>query len=626
MARIGRVATVVAAAAMAAAGLVSAQAPAPAADASVIFRVYSFGREVGRETSTLSSSTAGRKIESVVAFKDRGADVRLTASIDSAFDWEPRRIVLKGQPFSGATVDLEVSAVSARVTVRDRGTSTSLDIGNGLFFPMDGPAPAALQESLIAYWQSHGRPASIPSAPGSPIRIHVRADEQTDVAGRSLRLQRLAIDGPTWGRQTAWVEPGGNLVALATWLDGVPVHFVRDGFESRLARFVDRAMRDRIDDLEKLTVVPEHADGVALVGATVVPSGGKPVIPGATVVVRNGRIAAVGPSARVKAPEELPTVDVTGMTIVPGLWDADARFPQIELGPLYLASGITSVRSVGPDTEFLTALRTAMADRDGAFLGPRLIPAGLIEGVDGAASIRAGTIDEAREGARRYRNDGYRRVALSRWLAPEVFRAAALEGKRLGMGVGGTLPAGVTVAEALESGVDLFLGAPAGDAASWLPLLVKQQAALAPELAAGTGVSDVGLAPASLARRAAVVDRAASAADAAARLAQVRAARDAKVAIVAGTGAGAPALGLWRELELLVEAGMTPADALQAATSVAARVLKTEDAGVIESGKRADLVVLTGDPLADIRNVRTVKWVIANGRMYDAAKLRALVN
>lgn len=615
------------AAVIAAAALLSAQAPLP--DATETFRLYMLGREVGRETSSLFTNASGRRIESSVTFKDRGADVRLTATVDSDFDWEPRRLIIRGQPFAGATTDLDVTTSGARATVRDRGADSTREIGDGLFFPIEGALPVAFQESLIAYWRNHGRPASIPSTPGGPIRILLRADEQVDVGARVVILQRLAIDGPVWGRQTAWVEPGGNLAALVTWVDGIQFQAIREGFESRLDRFVDRAMRDGVDDLDKLVVAPERIGDMVFVGATVLPGGGRPAVPDAVLMVRGGRIASLGPAAKVKVPDDLPRVDAAGMTIVPGLWDVDARLPQTHMGALHLASGITSIRTTGPDHGFAASLRAAMAEREERFLGPRLIPAGGIEGVDGdgAGLVRAGTIDEGRQAARKYRSDGLRRLDLSRWLAPDVFRATAAEGRRLGMGVAGRVPAGVSVAEAVEAGLDFVIGSPGGaDTTSWLPLLAKQQIAFAPEIAAREPAQRIDALPPSLARRVALRDRPAANVDRAAWLAQVRAARDARVSVVGGSGAGAPVAGLLREIELFVEAGMTPAEALDAVTSVAARAMKTEDAGTIEPGKRADLVILSGNPLVSIANIRTARWVVVGGRMYDSAKLRALVN
>jgi hypothetical protein len=613
-------------AALAAAVVLSAQAPEPAASAN--FRLFMLGREVGREVSALSTTSAGRKIESVITFKDRGTDARLTATVDADFGWEPRHLVLKGQPFAGATTDLDVVVTETRATIRDRGVSSTLDIGTGLFFPIEGAMPVALQESLIAYWRSHGRPASIRAAPGGAVRIQVRADEQIDVGGRPFLLQRLTIDGPVWGRQTAWVEPGGNLNVLVTWVDGIPFQAVREGFQGQLDRFMDRAIRDRVEDLDRLVVIPEHPGGVVLSGATVFPAGGRPVIPDAVVVVRGGRIAAVGPASRLKPPGDLPRVDVSGMTIVPGLLDASASLSQIELGPLHLAAGITSIRSIGPDQVLAAALRAAEADREGRVLGPRVIPAGRIEAADAdGSSVRVATVEAVRDAARKFRADGLRRLDVSHWLAPALFRVAATEGRRLGMGVAGSIPAGMTVQEAVGAGLDFLVGWPAGsDAASWLPFLVKEQIAFAPQAAAAEHAplpATGGQLPASFARRFALLDRAA---DRAQILSQLRSAREAGATIVGVSGPGAPVLGLLREVELFVESGMTPADAIQSVTSVAARVMKTEDAGTIEPGKRADLLVLSGNPLIDIANIRTARWVVANGRLYDVAKLRALVN
>ena len=77
-----------------------------------------------------------------------------------------------------------------------------------------------------------------------------------------------------------------------------------------------------------------------------------------------------------------------------------------------------------------------------------------------------------------------------------------------------------------------------------------------------------------------------------------------------------------RELELYVKAGFTPMEALQAATLEPARALGLErETGTIAPGKRADMVVVDGDPLADIANLRKVWLVVANGKQYRPAPL-----
>jgi imidazolonepropionase-like amidohydrolase len=98
------------------------------------------------------------------------------------------------------------------------------------------------------------------------------------------------------------------------------------------------------------------------------------------------------------------------------------------------------------------------------------------------------------------------------------------------------------------------------------------------------------------------------------------------VPIVAGTDIAVPGHSLHRELELYVQAGFTPMEAIQAATIVPARTMHLDkEVGTIEPGKRADLVVLGGDPLGDIRNIRKVETVVARGKTYEPGALWRLI-
>jgi imidazolonepropionase-like amidohydrolase len=84
---------------------------------------------------------------------------------------------------------------------------------------------------------------------------------------------------------------------------------------------------------------------------------------------------------------------------------------------------------------------------------------------------------------------------------------------------------------------------------------------------------------------------------------------------------------LHRELELLVGAGISPADTIVIATRNAARALgKLDDLGTIETGKLADLVLLKADPTRDINNAKLVDTVIKNGQIVDRTKLDLPVN
>jgi imidazolonepropionase-like amidohydrolase len=97
--------------------------------------------------------------------------------------------------------------------------------------------------------------------------------------------------------------------------------------------------------------------------------------------------------------------------------------------------------------------------------------------------------------------------------------------------------------------------------------------------------------------------------------------------IAAGTDASnqllVPGYSEHREMELLVRAGLSPREALRAATRNGAVLLGVDSLGLLAPGKAADLVVLTKDPLADIRNSRTIQSVMIRGRLLDADSIRA---
>jgi len=105
-------------------------------------------------------------------------------------------------------------------------------------------------------------------------------------------------------------------------------------------------------------------------------------------------------------------------------------------------------------------------------------------------------------------------------------------------------------------------------------------------------------------------------------LAIVGALHRAGIPIVAGTDQAVPGHSLHREIELYVQAGLTPMEALQAATIAPARAMGLEkESGTLEKGKRGDLILINGNPLEDIRNTRNVECVVTGGTMYNPAEL-----
>jgi imidazolonepropionase-like amidohydrolase len=106
----------------------------------------------------------------------------------------------------------------------------------------------------------------------------------------------------------------------------------------------------------------------------------------------------------------------------------------------------------------------------------------------------------------------------------------------------------------------------------------------------------------------------------------VKALYDYGITVVAGTDGCIPGYSLDRELELYVEAGMKPIDAIRSATIIPARVMhKEKEYGSLQPGMKADLIILNGDPTQDIRKLRLVKMVIKEGEIFDPASLHRMV-
>jgi imidazolonepropionase-like amidohydrolase len=415
------------------------------------------------------------------------------------------------------------------------------------------------------------------------------------------------------------------------------------------------------------TIPGSHADTLAIVGGTLIDGTGTSV-PDSAVVIHNGQIVAVGSRAKVKIPKAAHLVDAKGKFLLPGLWDMHAHFEQVEWGPIYLAAGATTVRDCGNEFEFITAVRDAIAQGHG--LGPRLLLAGI---VDGSGPLAAGvqrvdTPEQARMWADRYHAAGFQQMKIYSSVKLQEVKAVADEAHRLGMTVTGHIPEGLNAFQTIEAGqdqinhiqyvadimhaplpegtsrverrkalADLNLDSP--DAAKAVSFLKDHHTVVDPTIAlselftATTAKSPASFEPGvekvapELAQSLTDVEAPSERSDLFTKIfskeiAIIGALHRAGIPIIAGTDQAVPGHSLHREIELYVEAGFTPMEAIQAATIVPARVMGLDkELGTIEKGKRADLILLTGDPLADIHNTRKVEYVISNGAMYHTAEL-----
>ena len=418
---------------------------------------------------------------------------------------------------------------------------------------------------------------------------------------------------------------------------------------------------------------PKPASGatLAIVHVNVIDMTGAPPMADRTVLVAGDRITRIAPADQVDVPAGARILDGTGRWLIPGLWDMHAHTsrPERDL-PLYLANGITGIRDMGGEASgnpaqtpgaFSVAWDTLRSVRDGIrsgrARGPHIVAAGVMldapkpwPGTRGVADA-----DEARRVVRSLQAERVDFIKIGSGVTPDSFAALADEAKRLGLPLAGHVPRGMTaiaVADAGQRSIEHVMGLPSGCFADagpdtdctamlrrlaatgvWsVPTLVAWRGRL---LAADPGVKtrpELRYVPDLAARWAA--DNAATDGAALERnrrtfaqfLAVVGAQRAAGVGILAGSDCAnayvVPGFALHDELRLLVEAGLSPAEALGAATSSPARFLGlSEERGTIGPGKRADLVMLDANPLIDIGSTARIAAVVLGGELMDRATL-----
>ena len=622
-------------------------APTMVADS---LRILYIGRPAGWEHYELVPNDGGMKLTSDYDYVDRGrrnhTQLTLTTGKDYALKtFETVRITDTSRT---VTASVELDAAHAKVTRNGKAADVPVP---PVAYAVSSYFPTAQHLALIRYWESHGRPKTIAVVPGdpNPVTIKKRGIDTVGSGARRTVLTRYTIDGVMWGINYLWLDGDGRLAMFATGGGaGLSFKTVRAALMPLRKELMEVATRAQMAELLEITsrTKPVAEGSIALVGATLVDATGAPAVPNATVVAGNGRIVAVGPSASTPIPPGARRIDVAGKTIIPGLWDSHAHLHQIEWIPTYIAAGVTSVRDMGSEWPLLVAMRSAI--RSGKVTGPNLFFAGLIDGpgLQGFGEVSAATPEEGRAIVQRYHRLGFEMIKIYLALAPEVMAAICDEAHKLDMRCTGHVPTSMDLHEAIDAGMDQLAHFPVrGDlttdegkkqlahfvarktifdpTASWGEIGGKSAAEPMeniqpvlqhlPRPLLQDHVASLGQSPS---------DTATSHARLARMLANIKAAHDAGVPIIAGTDEGIPAYSVYRELELYVKSGFTPMDALRTATAVAAQAMRVDkDVGTIEAGKRADLLVLDANPLDNISNVRTVRFVMKNGRMFDSAAL-----
>jgi imidazolonepropionase-like amidohydrolase len=645
----------------------AAETRAPAQPVTIKRIVVSGSRKSGTfDITTQPDGTIATKLSVL----QNGRGPRVDATLRLAADGTIGAYSATGQHTMGTKVAetfTRTGAVARWKSEEDAGERSIA--GPTMYVPM-ASAPDVLGLIVRAALANGGKLALLPAGEARVAKV---AEHAVTANGATKNLLCYAITGLDLSPSFTWMHEDGTWFGTAeSWMAFVP-----EGWEGVVDALIVKQTefkQARDAELAKQLAHAPPAAGLAYTNARVLDVGKRAWIADQTVVVGGDKITAVGSSKTVKPPAGAEVVDLAGKALIPGMIDMHAHLGSAD-GVLNIAAGVTTVRDVGNDPQELDDRRARFAS--GTAIGPHLVRWGFIEGRGekaAGAKITATTVEEATAAVEFYHERGYEGVKIYNSIKPELVPVIAKLAHSKSMKVTGHIPAHMLAHEAVAAGYDgiehinmLFLNFFAtketdtrdttrftlvGDKAASLDLTSKpvrdfiailraKQVVIDPTLAAFEGlfVAAPGKIPEGLedtvarlpaqTQRGFLVGGLPLDGDRQARyraswdriLAMVKALHDAKVPVVLGTDHIAGVM-FHHEMALFARAGIANGEILELATLGAARALGLDkQIGSIAKGKRADLVVVDGDPLADIKAIRNVVSTMRAGVVYLAKPL-----
>jgi Amidohydrolase family len=391
--------------------------------------------------------------------------------------------------------------------------------------------------------------------------------------------------------------------------------------------------------------VPTPSGSFAIEHVTVIDVDRGTRTPDQTVVVTGSKITAVGPAAKTKAPAGARIVDGTGKFLMPGIWDVHVHpLRLMDRGlPLAVYYGITGIRDMGSTVEQVGEARRRVAK--GEIISPRMYLSGPpLNGTPNRPGFPPGqqvqTIEEAKQIVDKLAAAKVNQVKIHDGLSRDVYFALAAASKAHGLPFEGHLPPEVDAIEASDTGQRTEEHMPPlqnacimdkgqlgrgerGGPPDTQPIAINQtkcEETIKHLVKNGTWWAPSLGGPGSGNKR--VRDF---------NLAITKMAYKGGIKMLAGTDwpGGQFSFGNYSgadrtvldELAGLVEAGLTPQDALKTAVTNPIALFKLKDQlGSVQKGKIADLDLLDADPLADIANMKKINSVVINGRLIDPAE------
>ena len=623
----------------------------------------------GKNVGHLTARTDDGKTAIDYDFKDNGRGPTMTETLRVDADGFPSQWTIKGTTTFGSKVTEHFARTGARAEWLDSTGKGHADAGKrGLYVAQSG---SPWSNGLYARALLKSPDRQLAALPAGALYLDQGDTLIVNGSPGSFSVTHYDLSGIDLTPESFLLDADGHLFA------SVSANFilVRTGFEGeeqRLRGLAAHWATERLKRIE-LKVAHHYVAPMRIRNVHVFDPGTASLTGLVSVVVAGKTISAVEAVDSPPTPGEL-AIDGAGGTLLAGLYEMHAHLQQ-EDALLNLVAGITTARDMGSDNAVLDELIEQL--NQGEIGGPHVVRSGFIEG-KGPFNSNSGIVvdnqDAAVDAVRWYGARGYWQIKIYNSMKPEWVPAVVAEAHRLGMRVAGHVPAFATAEQMIEAGYDemthinqFALGwviqpgedtrtlfrltalkrMPALDLQSpkvqhTLDRMVERKLAIDPTL----GIHEAlllkrdGEIPAGAVdyfdhmpigwrrdARKAWIDTSAPGDDKAYRqafdklVATVKLLHDRGVFIVFGTDTGG-SFTYHRELELYQRAGMTPAEILKRATFDSARYLGEEQRmGSIAKGKLADFFLIPGNPIEDLKAIKTISMVVKDGTVYFPAEV-----
>ena len=597
-------------------------------------------------------------------FKDNGRGPELNETIQLNADGTIAAYSGQGKSTFGSVINEKFNYQGNNASWNVAGkTGKTTTAKNAMYLPVDGSAEIS-SLAIAAIKKSGGN--SIPLLPSGTLTQQVAGELIVEKGGEKQQVQLLVQTGVGLNPNFIWATSGDNPRLFANISPGYAT-LIEEGWQENAAKMTQMQQQAETQVLQQLaTEIPRALPGLTVLrNVRIFDSINATLGKASDVFVLRGKITAIVPTGTLATPVE-NDIDGKGRIVLPGLFDMHGHLSRWE-GPLHLAAGVTTLRDMGNDNATIQAMINETSAQQ--LLAPTVVPTGFLEG-ESPFSARNGFVIKDLAGAKSaidwYAAHGYPQLKIYNSFPKAILTDTVSYAHSRGLRVSGHVPAFLKAEDVIAAGFDeiqhinqLLLNLlvkpdtdtrtlerfylPAKQVAGldlqskavqdYIKLMKAKNIVVDPTLATFDFLKKVdgevgdpwkaiiGHLPPDLQRRYATAELDIPDAATAALYAKSYAKMvefvgmmyRAGIPVVAGTDELA-GFTLQGELELLVKAGLTPAQALQVATLNGARYSKVEHSkGSITVGKDADLLLVDGDPTKNISDIRKLALVITQG-------------